>query len=135
MKRLYRDQWDKKIAGVCGGFGQFLQIDPTVIRLLATFVCAITAFVPLIVAYAILWMVIPLGPSMYVYYHCRRLYRHPKKGTIAGICAGVAEFLKIDPVIVRLVSLALLFFTGVFPTLITYLVGIAIIPLPYQNRR
>lgn len=33
-KRLYRIQEGKVIAGVCGGIAQYLNVDPTVIRLL-----------------------------------------------------------------------------------------------------
>ena len=31
--RLHRSATDKKIAGVCGGIGEYLNVDPTVIRL------------------------------------------------------------------------------------------------------
>ena len=33
-KRLVKSRTDRKIAGVCGGIGEFLGIDPTIIRLL-----------------------------------------------------------------------------------------------------
>lgn len=36
-KRLYRIERGKKLAGVCGGIGEYLNIDPTVIRLLWIF--------------------------------------------------------------------------------------------------
>lgn len=32
-KRLYRSEHSKRIAGVCGGIAEYLNIDPTVIRL------------------------------------------------------------------------------------------------------
>lgn len=32
-KRLYRSEHNKRIAGVCGGIAEYLNIDPTVIRL------------------------------------------------------------------------------------------------------
>jgi phage shock protein C len=38
-----------------------------------------------------------------------RLYRSRKERMIAGICGGVAEYFGIDPVIVRIVALVLLF--------------------------
>lgn len=34
QKKLYRTTNGKMIAGVCGGVGEYLNIDPTVIRLL-----------------------------------------------------------------------------------------------------
>ncbi|MFC1784647.1 PspC domain-containing protein [Candidatus Neomarinimicrobiota bacterium] len=37
MKRIYRSQEDRIIAGVCGGFAEFFGIDPTIVRLLWIF--------------------------------------------------------------------------------------------------
>lgn len=34
MKRLYRSDSDRMLGGICGGLGQYLNIDPTVLRLL-----------------------------------------------------------------------------------------------------
>ena len=33
-KKLYRSETDKKIAGVCGGLAEYLNVDPTIIRLI-----------------------------------------------------------------------------------------------------
>ena len=33
-KKLYKAERNKKICGVCGGIGEYLNVDPTVIRLL-----------------------------------------------------------------------------------------------------
>ena len=33
MKKLYRSKTDKKICGVCGGLGEYLNVDSTLIRL------------------------------------------------------------------------------------------------------
>lgn len=32
-KRLYRIEYGKRIAGVCGGIAEYLDVDPTLIRL------------------------------------------------------------------------------------------------------
>ena len=34
MRKLYKSNTDIKICGVCGGIGEYLNIDPTVIRLI-----------------------------------------------------------------------------------------------------
>jgi len=39
----------------------------------------------------------------------RRLRRRPDDGHVAGVCAGVAEYFAVDPVIVRVVAVVLLF--------------------------
>lgn len=36
-KKLYRSRSNRKICGVCGGIGEYINIDPTVIRLLWIF--------------------------------------------------------------------------------------------------
>ncbi len=33
-KQLYRSQHNRMIAGVCGGIGEYLEVDPTLIRLI-----------------------------------------------------------------------------------------------------
>jgi len=60
-KRLYRSRTDKMIAGVCGGLGHYFGIDPTIVRL--AFVVIALAVGSGILAYLILWLVIPLEPE------------------------------------------------------------------------
>jgi len=60
-RRLYLSETDKKIGGVCGGLGEYFNVDPTIIRLLVvilTFMSAGTG----IVAYLIAWAIIPRPP-------------------------------------------------------------------------
>lgn len=56
-KRLFRSNRDRMIAGVCGGIGEYLNIDPTIIRLL--FVILGCSGGTGIVAYIIAAIVIP----------------------------------------------------------------------------
>lgn len=32
-KRLYKSRTNKKVAGVCGGIGEYFNVDPTLVRL------------------------------------------------------------------------------------------------------
>lgn len=58
-KKLYRSERDKMILGVCGGIGEYLGIDPTLIRLVwALLACSMTG----IVLYLIAAVIIPLPP-------------------------------------------------------------------------
>ena len=59
MKKLYRSQADKKIAGVCGGLGEYFSVDPVLIRLAFVFIALLTAVVPMIIAYIIGWVIMP----------------------------------------------------------------------------
>lgn len=63
MKRLTRSYTDKKLGGVCGGVGEYLDVDPTVIRLLTVIVALFTAIVPVMIGYVIAWVLIPQAPA------------------------------------------------------------------------
>ncbi|MBS1250949.1 MAG: hypothetical protein MAG431_02548 [Chloroflexi bacterium] len=57
-KRLYRSRHDRMIAGVCGGLGEYLGIDPTLVRLLFVFGTFATAS-GVFWAYLIMMLVVP----------------------------------------------------------------------------
>ncbi len=59
MTRLFRSKENRKIAGVCGGIGDAMDVDPTVIRLVVLIVGIITGIIPFFIAYLICWWVIP----------------------------------------------------------------------------
>lgn len=59
-KRLYRSITDKKIAGVCAGLGNYFDVDPTIVRLLA--VVFVLAGGSGLLAYIIAWIVVPEEP-------------------------------------------------------------------------
>ncbi len=58
-KKLYRIEQGKLIAGVCGGIAEYLNIDPTVIRLIWALVALSGAG---ILAYIIAMLIIPVNP-------------------------------------------------------------------------
>jgi phage shock protein C len=59
-KKLYRSVTDKMIGGVAGGLAEYFDIDPVIVRLL--FVLAVIFGGSGILAYIILWIVIPQRP-------------------------------------------------------------------------
>ena len=59
MKRLYLSSSDRKIAGVCGGFAEYLEIDSTLVRLIALLLFIFTGFLPMMLIYFVAWLVIP----------------------------------------------------------------------------
>jgi phage shock protein C len=59
MKRLYRTQHDRKLTGVCGGLGKYLNIDPTVVRIIALLLIIPTAFFTVPIAYLVATFLIP----------------------------------------------------------------------------
>ncbi|MCR5477724.1 MAG: PspC domain-containing protein [Lachnospiraceae bacterium] len=38
-KKLYKSMTDRKICGVCGGIGEYFEIDPTIVRLILVAFC------------------------------------------------------------------------------------------------
>ena len=57
--RLHRSSKDKMIAGVCGGIAEWLDWDPTVVRLAYVLVSLLSAAFPGILVYLILWLITP----------------------------------------------------------------------------
>lgn len=56
-KKLYLSRTDKKLAGVCGGIGDFLDIDPTLVRIAMVFL--VVACGMGLMAYLVIWAVTP----------------------------------------------------------------------------
>ncbi|PKK84436.1 MAG: hypothetical protein CVT49_03685 [candidate division Zixibacteria bacterium HGW-Zixibacteria-1] len=59
-KKLYRSTADSKIAGVCGGLGEYFNIDPTIIRIIA--IILVFADGAGLLGYIIAWIVMPKRP-------------------------------------------------------------------------
>ena len=58
-KKLYRSRKNRMLCGVCGGIGEYLNIDPTLVRLLAVLLgCSGTG----ILVYIIAAIIIPVSP-------------------------------------------------------------------------
>jgi phage shock protein PspC (stress-responsive transcriptional regulator) len=64
-KKLYRSKSDRMLGGVCSGFAKYVNIDPTIIRVLAVLGFFVTGTV-LFWVYLVLWIVIPEEPSVYL---------------------------------------------------------------------
>lgn len=63
-KKLYLATGDEqKIFGVCGGLGEYFEIDPTVVRLAVIFGTIVTGFIPGIVCYILAAVVMPNKPK------------------------------------------------------------------------
>jgi phage shock protein C len=60
-RRLYRSRTQRMIGGVCGGLGEYFDIDPTIVRLL--FVVTALAGGPGLLAYIIMLIVVPSEPE------------------------------------------------------------------------
>jgi phage shock protein C len=68
MKQLYRSRTSRVIGGVCGGIGEYLDIDPNIVRLVLIVLLLfglVTIFWPFFVAilYIAAWLLLPEKPS------------------------------------------------------------------------
>lgn len=61
-RQLFRDPRSKTIGGVCSGLGSYLNIDPTIIKIL--FIIAFVFGGSGLLAYIIIWIVIPQAKSV-----------------------------------------------------------------------
>jgi phage shock protein C len=59
-KKLYRSNKDKMLGGVAGGLAEYFEIDPTLVRII--FVVSLFAGGAGVLAYIILWIVVPEEP-------------------------------------------------------------------------
>lgn len=58
----------------------------------------------------------------------KRLHRSRKEKMIAGVCGGIAEYLGMDPSLVRIAYVLISIISAAFPGIIVYLILWAIIP-------
>jgi len=60
-RRLYRSGKDRILGGVCGGIGEYFDIDPVIVRLL--WVLFALAYGIGVLMYIIAWIIIPRNPD------------------------------------------------------------------------
>lgn len=120
--KLSLDRQHRFIGGVCAGFARYLDMPIWVVRLLTLF--AAFTFALTIVVYIVLYFVLDAGPESVTrpqrrstlinrlrgFEWQRPLYKNKRRGKIQGVCTGIADYLQINPLIVRLLLLASLFF-------------------------
>ncbi len=62
VKKLYRSGKNRILAGVCGGLGDYFDVDPTIVRL-AWIIFTLMSLGIGILAYLIAWIIIPRNPK------------------------------------------------------------------------
>lgn len=60
VKKLYRSNGKKMIAGVCGGLADYFDIDVSLIRLIFVALALVTALIPMLIFYIIAWIILPV---------------------------------------------------------------------------
>jgi phage shock protein PspC (stress-responsive transcriptional regulator) len=99
-KRLYRDEQNKVLGGVCSGIANYFGIEPLVVRILWFFLIGIN-----ILAYLILWIAVPSTSVKVVGGVRKRLFRDIDNKIIGGVSAGLSKYFGIQVWIVRILFL------------------------------
>ena len=140
IKRLYRSKEEKKIFGICGGLAEYFELDPTIVRIILLFLIIFGSGVFLLI-YVLLYFIIPTKDMNkkpitldFSPLKERRIKRSVNNRMIAGICGGIAEYFKVDPVIVRIAVVIIDVLTGFFPVIILYFLLIWVIPLDSSEK-
>jgi len=61
MKRLYRSKEDRKISGVCGGLGEYFNVDSNILRIAWVLIGLATGVLPSLIAYIVALILLPSG--------------------------------------------------------------------------
>ncbi len=99
-KRLYRDEHNKVLGGVCSGIANYFGIEPLVVRILWFFLIGVN-----ILGYLILWIAVPSTSVKVVGGVRKRLFRDIDNKIIGGVCAGLSKYFGIQVWIVRILFL------------------------------
>jgi len=102
-KRLYRDENNKVLGGVCGGLANYFGIDPVIVRVVFA-VVALAAGTG-ILAYLILWIAVPSTASTVIGGTRKKLFRDPDDKIVAGVCSGIGNYFGFSPWIPRVLFL------------------------------
>ena len=131
IQRMTRIPEEGQIGGVCAGLAAYFDADVTLVRL-AWVILSIVPGLLLggVLVYAVCWILLPVAtPSERHAYLGHRLTRSVADRQIGGICGGLAEYLGLDPTIVRIISVVLAVYPGaIIGGAIAYLIGWMVIP-------
>ncbi len=62
-KRLYRSKHDRQLAGVLGGWSEYLGMDPSLMRVGYVILTIVTGFFPGILLYLMMAVIVPSQPK------------------------------------------------------------------------
>ena len=63
MKKLYKSRTNKIFAGVIGGIGEYVEVDPTILRIVWLLIVVFTGFFPGMIAYILAMIIVPKQPK------------------------------------------------------------------------
>jgi phage shock protein C len=131
IRRLARSRTDRKLAGVCAGLAQYLEVDVVLVRAAFVVLTILGAIVGGVIVYAAAWLLMPESTEPFAPPPGRRLTLSQSDRQLAGVCGGLAEYFGVDSTIVRLLWVIVSIFVGaIVGGLIAYVVAWMIMPRP-----
>jgi len=97
-KRLFRNENDKVLGGVCSGLANYFNIDVVVARII--FVILLFSGIGFL-TYIIMWIAVPSSSTEQIGGSRRKLFRDPDEKMIGGVCSGIGHYFGIHPWIPR----------------------------------
>jgi phage shock protein C len=128
--RLVRHSKNGRIAGVCAGIAEYLNADVTLVRVAWVILSVVPGgLIGGILAYLAAWILMPDVDAPPAALAPKRLTRSATDRKIAGVCGGLAEYLKVDPTAVRVLWAVLSIVPGAIVLgVLSYLVAWFIMP-------
>jgi len=101
-KRLFRDENDKVLGGVCSGLANYFNIDVVIARII--FVVLLFSGIGFL-TYIIMWIAVPSSATTQIGGSRKKLFRDPDEKLIAGVCSGIGNYFGINAWIPRVLFL------------------------------
>ena len=101
-KKLFRDENDKVLGGVCSGLANYFNIDVVIARII--FVVLLFSGVGFL-TYIIMWIAVPSSATTQIGGTRKKLFRNPDEKLIAGVCSGIGNYFGINAWIPRVLFL------------------------------
>lgn len=115
-KKLLRDESRKLLGGVAAGIAHYFAVDPLWIRLILVlvFLNVINMSISggVLLAYIIMWIVVPGTKDLEEDKSIKKLFRDPDQRVLGGVSGGIAKYFGVDIIVIRLLFIAGLFLGG-----------------------
>ena len=132
-KKLTRLENRKILGGVCAGLAHYMAIDPLWTRLVAllllfsgklnfgkpawdflpwNFNFSFSLGIWALLAYIVLWVILPVSYDEPEDKNIKKLYRNPDDRTLGGVASGLAAYFNIEVIWARLLFIGLIFAGG-----------------------
>lgn len=100
-KKLYRDENNKIIGGVCSGLANYMGVDVVLVRIF--FVLLVISFGFGLLPYLVLWIATPSSANKEIGATRKRLFRDTEDNIIGGVCSGIGHYFGISAWVPRLI--------------------------------